>query len=344
MAIYHFHVEPISRKAGHSIVAGAAYRSASLLHEESTGITHDYRPKKGVEYSAILAPSGAADWVFDRQTLWNTVDKVETRKDAQLGRQVEIGLPIELSRSENIALLRDFTERTFVAKGMVADVAMHGDNPANPHAHILLTTRHLTDTGFGYKNRDWNAKSEFLTWRRDWADITNEHLIEACLAVRIDHRSYKAQQLYLIPGRKIGVSQDRQLDSDLPPYIADRIAEQQRIAGANGLKIIEEPTIALKALSQQQATFSHHDVAKFLHTRTENAEQFQTASLKVTASPELVPLGTDDLGRQRRVIGVEEPRPPRRDLAFVRRPARQVTKGPPGARGGIAMDRPGKLG
>jgi Ti-type conjugative transfer relaxase TraA len=249
-----------------------------------------------------MAPDGAPDWVHDRQTLWNTVDQVETRKDAQLGRQVEFGLPIELSKSDNIALLRDFTQRTFVSKGMVADVAVHGDNPANPHAHILLTTRDLTDTGFGPKNRSWNAKSEFLSWRRDWADITNEHLIEAGLAVRIDHRSYKDQQLDLIPGRKIGVSQERQHNPDLPPYIADRVAEQQRIAGANGLKIIEEPTIALKALSslsQQNATFSHHDVAKFLHTRTENAEQFQTAYLKVTNSPDLVPLGTDDLGRQR---------------------------------------------
>jgi Ti-type conjugative transfer relaxase TraA len=246
-----------------------------------------------------MAPDGAPDWVHDRQTLWNTVDQVETRKDAQLGRQVEFGLPIELSKSDNIALLRDFTQRTFVSKGMVADVAVHGDNPANPHAHILLTTRDLTDTGFGPKNRSWNAKSEFLSWRRDWADITNEHLIEAGLAVRIDHRSYKDQQLDLIPGRKIGVSQERQHNPDLPPYIADRVAEQQRIAQANGLRIIEEPTIALKALSQQNATFSHHDVAKFLHTRTENAEQFQTAYLKVTNSPDLVPLGTDDLGRQR---------------------------------------------
>ena len=299
MAIYHFYAAPVSRKAGESIVAGAAYRSASLLHEESTGITHDYRPKQGVEYSAILAPDGAPDWVHDRETLWNAVDKVETRKDAQLGRQVEIGLPIELTKAENIALLRDFTQRTFVSKGMVADIALHGDNPANPHAHILLTTRHLTDSGFGYKNRDWNAKAEFLTWRRDWADITNQHLMDAGLAVRIDHRSYKAQQLDLIPGRKIGVSQERQQSPDLPAYIADRVAEQQRIAGANGLKIIEEPTIALKALSQQNATFSHQDLAKFLHTRTENAEQFQTAYLKVTSSPELVLLGTDDLGRQR---------------------------------------------
>jgi len=299
MAIYHFHAKMVQRDQGESIVAGAAYRSASVLYEQSTGITHDYRPKAGVEYSDILAPTGAPQWVYDRQTLWNTADAVERRKDSQLGREVRLGLPIELSKSENVALLRDYAQRAFVAKGMVADVAIHNDNPQNPHAHILLTTRHLTETGFGYKNRDWNAKSELLHWRRGWAEVTNEHLIEAGLGVRIDHRSYKDQQLDLIPGRKIGLSQERQHKPDLPGFLADRVEEQQRIAGANGVQIIAEPTIALKALSHTNATFSHHDIAKFLHTRTENAEQFQAAYLKVTTAPELVALGSDDLGRQR---------------------------------------------
>jgi Ti-type conjugative transfer relaxase TraA len=159
--------------------------------------------------------------------------------------------------------------------------------------------RHLTETGFGYKNRDWNAKSELLHWRRGWAEVTNEHLMEAGLAVRIDHRSYQDQQLDLIPGRKVGLSKERQQKRDLPGFLADRVEEQQRIAGANGQQIIAEPAIALKALSHTNATFSHHDIAKFLHTRTENAEQFQTAYLKVITAPELVALGTDDLGRQR---------------------------------------------
>jgi Ti-type conjugative transfer relaxase TraA len=246
-----------------------------------------------------LAPDGAPDWVYDRLTLWNTVDAVETRKDAQLARDIEIGLPIELKESEQIALARDFARREFVAKGMVADFAVHLDNPQNPHAHILLSTRDLTETGFGYKNRSWNAKSELLAWCRGWAEVTNEHLIEAGLGVRIDHRSYKDQKLDLIPGRKIGLSKERQTTPDLPGFLADRVEEQQRIAGANGVQIIAEPTIALKALSHTNATFSHHDIAKFLHTRTENAEQFETAYLKVTASPDIVPLGTDDLGRQR---------------------------------------------
>ena len=68
---------------------------------------------------------------------------------------------------------------------------------------------------------------------------------------------------------------------------------------ANGKEIIADPTLALKALSHSNATFSHQDIARFLNTHTQDAEQFQTALLKVTTSPELVALGTDDLGKQR---------------------------------------------
>jgi Ti-type conjugative transfer relaxase TraA len=299
MAIYHFHAKVVQRAKGESSVAGAAYRSGSRIYEESTGITHDYTYKRGVEYSEILAPDGAPPWVFDRHTLWNTVEAAEKRKDAQVAREIEVGLPIELERNEQVALLRDFVNREFIAKGMVADIGIHRDNPNNPHSHILLTTRDLTPEGFGPKNRSWNATQQLLNWRRGWADVTNEHLIEAGLGVRIDHRSYREQKLDLIPGVKIGVGKERQHTPDLPGFLADRVAEQQRIMGANGQEIIADPTIALKALSHSNATFSHQDIARFLNTRTQDAEQFQTAFLKVTTSPELVPLGTDDLGKRR---------------------------------------------
>ena len=94
--------------------------------------------------------------MFDRQRLWNQVEAAEHRKDAQVAREVEVGLPIELSKNEQVELLRDFVKREFVSRGMVADFSLHLDNPENPHAHILLTTRDLTSEGFGQKNRGWN--------------------------------------------------------------------------------------------------------------------------------------------------------------------------------------------
>src|SRR3984957_3851763 len=299
LAIYHLTAKIVKRAEGRNAVAAAAYRSGSLLHEDATAIAHDYSRKKGVEHTEILAPDGAPQWVFDRQSLWNTVEASEKRKDAQVAREIEVGLPIELTKNEQVAILRDFAQREFVTKGMVADLGVNFDNEQNPHAHILLTTRDLSPNGFGPKNRGWNETQQLLRWRRGWAEVTNEHLVEAGLGVRIDHRSYAEQRLDLIPGRKIGLGKERQNTPDLPGFLADRVAEQQRIAGANGAQIIAEPTIALKALSHQNATFTHHDVARFLHSRTDNAEQFQSAYLKVTTSPELVALGTDDQGRQR---------------------------------------------
>ncbi len=299
MAIYHQTTKMVKRSDGRNAVAAVAYRSGTSMYEEAAGQTHDYSKKMGVEHSEIMAPDQAPEWVFDRQRLWNEVEACENRKDAQVAREVEVGLPVELSKNEQVELLRDFVKREFVARGMVADFSLHLDNPENPHAHILLTTRDLTPEGFGQKNRGWNQTSELLGWRRGWAEVTNEHLAHAGLGVRIDHRSYKEQGIELSPGRKLGVGRERQEDERLPSFLADRIEEQQRIAGANGVQILADPSIALKAMTHSQATFSHHDLARFLHTRTDGAEQFDRAYLKVTTSPELVALGNDDAGRQR---------------------------------------------
>jgi ATP-dependent exoDNAse (exonuclease V) alpha subunit len=291
VAIYHFTVKIVSRAEGRSVVGAAAYRAGTRLKEHSTDIIYEYTRKPGVEHTEILAPDHAPAWVFDRSQLWNAVDQVEKRKDAQLARDLEIALPVELDNTAQVELLRDFVRREFVSQGMIADCAIHRDNPNNPHAHVLLTLRHIGPDGFGLKERSWNQKSNLLAWRMGWAQVANEHLVKAGLAVRIDHRTLHAQGLDLIPGRKIGVSLERQQSNRLPLRIADRVAEQRQIAGENGVRIIADPNIAIKALTHYQATFTHHDIAKFLHTRTDSAEQFSAAYLSVTTSPDLVLLG-----------------------------------------------------
>jgi Ti-type conjugative transfer relaxase TraA len=299
LAIYHLHAKIVSRGKGQSVVASAAYRAGASLYDERLGQVWDYTRKRGVEHTEILTPYGAPEWVRDRERLWNEVERVERRKDAQLAREIEIALPVELTKDQQIALMRDFSQRAFVAKGMVADFALHLDNPQNPHAHLLLTTRDLTPEGFGLKRRDWNAKTELLTWRQQWAEIGNEHLARAGLDLHIDHRSLEAQGIYLVAGRKLGLSAERQQQPALPPNLAERVAEQRAIAAENGRRIIKDPTLALGALTHMQATFTLRDIGKYLHTHTDGAEQFDTAYLKVTTSTELVPLGTDEQGRAR---------------------------------------------
>ncbi len=299
MAIYHFSAQIISRAEGRSAVASAAYRSAEELHDQRIGQTFDYTRKGGVVHTEILAPADAPAWIHDRSALWNAVEHAERRKDAQLAREIEIGLPVELTKEQQVELLRDFTQRAFVSQGMVADIALHRDNIENPHAHLMLTTRQLTPEGFGAKRRDWNARAELLEWRGQWAEVANEHLARAGLDIRIDHRTLEAQGIDLVPGRKLGLSAERQQQPNLPRNLAERVSEQRQIAAENGQRIIEDPRLALQALTHTQATFTQRDIAKFLHGRTEGAEQFQAAYLKVTTSAELVALGHDDRGQTR---------------------------------------------
>jgi Ti-type conjugative transfer relaxase TraA len=299
MAIYHLHVEPICRSRGQSSVAAAAYRAGEKLVDRRTGVTWDYTDKPGVEHSEIVAPPGAPSWVYLREELWNAVEQIEVRSDAQLAREVRMALPVELDKEQQVELLREFVSREFVSKGMIVDFAIHRDNPDNPHAHVMLSLRDIGEDGFGLKNRDWNEVSALNRWRAAWSEVANTHLARAGHAVTIDHRRLEEQGIALIPGRKLGLGIDRRHPDRLPGYLSERVAEQRRIAAENGAKIVDDPTLALTALTKAQATFTHHDVAKFLHTRTDGAEQFQAACLKVTTSKELVTLGIDERGQPR---------------------------------------------
>src|SRR3546814_4517171 len=127
MAIYHFSAKVISRANGSSAVASAAYRAAERLHDDRLGRDHDFSNKAGVVLSEILAPEGAPERLNDRATLWNEVEAGEKRKDAQLAREVEFSIPRELNQQQGIQLARDFVEKQFVERGMVADMNVHWD-------------------------------------------------------------------------------------------------------------------------------------------------------------------------------------------------------------------------
>ena len=146
----------VSRGAGRSAVAAAAYLSCSRLLNEYDGVQHDYTRKQGLGWRQVFLPATApAEWQ-DRETLWNAVEETETAKDSRLAREFVAALPIELSREEQIQLLQDFIKEQFVADGMCADAAIHDPYPPghNPHAHILLTVRPLDEKG------KWQYKTE----------------------------------------------------------------------------------------------------------------------------------------------------------------------------------------
>ncbi|MDO8324253.1 MAG: Ti-type conjugative transfer relaxase TraA, partial [Phenylobacterium sp.] len=55
----------------------------------------------------------------------------------------------------------------------------------------------------------------------------------------------------------------------------------------------------MDAITRQQSTFTDHDVARFVHRHTDDADQFARAMSAVKTSPELVALGRDGAGRER---------------------------------------------
>jgi Ti-type conjugative transfer relaxase TraA len=292
LAIYHLTAKVISRARGQSVTAAAAYRSGSALRDERYGLTHNYPRNRKAAHSEIVAPTGAPPWVHDRETLWNRVEAGESRKDSQLARAIEVGLPVELSHAESVALVRDYIAQEFVSKGMIADFSIRRNDPGNPYAQILLTLREATPSGFGPKMRHWNRKSNLIEWRSAWAERANQHLARAGHAVRIDHRTLEAQQSELTPARK-GIERWSQGEQTLPSHLKERVAERQRIAQENGEMILEDPTVALRALSRQRPTFTQEDLVQFLKSRTGDPEQLDAVLAAVMASGELVALTPD---------------------------------------------------
>ena len=195
MATYHFNAQVVSRSCGASAVAGAAYRSGECLTDERTGEEHDHTDRDDLDATKILAPPNAPAWAQDRARLWNEVEAAEKRRDAQVAREIRVAIPRELPPKDGRALVRDYAQRAFVDRGMVADIAFHGGQEGhNPHAHIMLTTRTIGPEGFGQKDREWNKKEHVTTWRKDWADSANRALARAGRDERIDHRSLIAQR------------------------------------------------------------------------------------------------------------------------------------------------------
>ena len=204
MAIFHSSTQIISRSKGKSSVGASAYRSGEKIYNERDGIEHDYRRKKGVVFKEILAPENSPKWVKNRARLWNEVEKIEKRKDSQLAREINIALPIEFDRDKQIKLLREYVNESFVSMGMIADVVIHDTDNGNPHAHIMLTMREITEDGFGKKNRDWNNRVYIEKWREELANHINKGLKEMGLDERVDHRSYEEQGIEKIPTKHEG--------------------------------------------------------------------------------------------------------------------------------------------
>ena len=305
MAIYHLSMKPVSRASGRSAVASMAYRAGEKLTNERDGITHDYTAKQGVEHAEIVLPEGVnADWARDRSDLWNAAEFAEKRKDARVAREFETALPHELSAEQRLEAAREMAQELADRYGAAVDFAIHAPHEAsdvrNHHAHLLMTTRQVTENGLGEKTylereNKWLLAHDLPTTdmqlrdlRQRWEGIANERLAMAGLDIRIDHRSHMERGLEIAPTEHMGVHATQMERKGLD---VSRARLDEEAARRNAELIREKPEQVLTLITGEKSVFDRHDVARALHRYiNDDPQEFQSAFAKVMASPALVEL------------------------------------------------------
>jgi len=290
VAIYRCEFKIISRGSGHRACAAAAYRAGEKIKDERYGDTHDYTRKSGVAASFILAPENAPDWMSNRPELWNAVEAVERRKDAQLCREVLLSLPHELADDQREALVRQFVHDQFVSQGMVADVNIHTHSPSgderNDHAHILLTTRTLTASSFGPKERSWNSRDFVHDTREAWADAQNRTFERLGLDLRVDHRSLADQGIDREPEPKLGQHATESIRNGEPEN-ADRVVQQHETVmerNAERERLKNEREVIDLALARLDKAKGERDQAEFAGLAVTHAQQMRDLQAAQAAS------------------------------------------------------------
>jgi ATP-dependent exoDNAse (exonuclease V) alpha subunit len=197
MALYMMQIKPVSRSTGRSATAAAAYRSGTTIECEREGRIHDYSHKSGIlkKESQIILPSGlSAEWALDRNQLWNNAESAEKRKDGRVAREYVIALPKEATAEERKQLVVDLSEYIANRYGVAVDMNIHAPHRTdeghndNYHAHLLTTTRVITESGLGQKSevelsdsdrfkRNLSlSKDEVFHLRGYWAELQNQVL------------------------------------------------------------------------------------------------------------------------------------------------------------------------
>ncbi|NEK35641.1 Ti-type conjugative transfer relaxase TraA [Rhizobium leguminosarum] len=308
MAIYHLSMKPIARSGGRSAVASAAYRAAERLTNERDGLTHDFSNRTGVEHAEIVLPArSSAYWAMKRSALWNAAERAEKRSDARIAREFEIALPHELTPDQRLVLTRAFALHLANRYGAAVDFAIHrpgeGSDIRNSHAHLMMTTRQVTEAGLGDKtllereNR-WllanhlpPSQLQLKDLRQAWEHLANTHLERAGLDIRIDNRSHLEAGITIEPTEHVGVHAT-EINRQGGAVSRARISPQS--AERNAETIRRRPDEILKLITNEKSVFNRYDIARALHRYiNDDPQTFQNAFAAVMASKALVELRPD---------------------------------------------------
>lgn len=327
MAITHLQAKIIG--SGKSAISAAAYRHRTRMFDDLEGShTRRYDRDRDLVHSEINIPECSPKWLtqqlnyFDKNSqksewLWNTVQNSE-RVNGQLAREVIIALPLELSRDQNISLVREFVNANFASRGLVSDWVYH-DKEGNPHVHIMHTLRPVVENGFGAKkiavlNEDGTVKKALVTihdnqgnairkeerivyenvigykdtlkdLRNSWGEIATRHLALAGHDIKIDMRSYKERGLSIEPTIHLGQSAHAIKKKGL---VSHAVQANEKIKQKSVEKIKKNPDEVLKLISFEKSTFSRGDLAKIINRYVDNANDFNDIMVRLEQSNDLI--------------------------------------------------------
>ena len=150
MAIYHLHAGVISRATSpRTTCAASAYIGGLRIVCGRDGRTHDYTHRRDVVAGGVVLPDGAPAGLSDPSALWNEIEtSVERSGRAQLAREMDAAIPVELGRDARVALARGYAESLSREYGVPVQWAVHDKRGGNPHMHLLAPLHAIDpDTG-----------------------------------------------------------------------------------------------------------------------------------------------------------------------------------------------------
>ena len=108
----------VQRSKGQSAVEQSAYISRTSLYSDYYGMTYNRTAKEDLVGAGVLLPEHAPSEFEDRAVLWNSVEKNEKAKNAQLARSLKYSLPNEWDEATARQVMECFIKEQFVDKGM----------------------------------------------------------------------------------------------------------------------------------------------------------------------------------------------------------------------------------
>jgi hypothetical protein len=273
MAFFRFAVRPLSRGAGRSAPAAAAYRAGERIRDQRTGVLHNYTRRGDVTHRQILVPSampqGSADWAQDRSRLWNAAESAEHRRDSRIAREYLLSLPHELDASQRLALAQGFARELADRHNIIVDLCIHdpkpeGD-PRNYHAHLLATTREIGPNGLTVKAgielrhpdslaRGLLGAEEVRHLRQRWAAHSNEAYRAAGLDLRADPRTLAERGLEPSSARKSFIDcqiERRRMRREVEAGLAERYRQRGAYSQESALAAPERGTQGANDLIEQ---------------------------------------------------------------------------------------------